>query len=118
MELIQPFGFKKETRKEIGWLIRNFFSYFVEQPLKVLNMRKLLKMRGMLYSLKENPVFLDSKKIPPDFIDEISKRNCAVSGNCESCDYCQLISKKTYTINKSYKEECLALYEKVFDQLA
>ena len=118
MELIQPFGFKKETRKEIGWLIRNFFSYFVEQPLKVLNMRKLLKMRGMLYSLKENPVFLDSKKIPPDFIDEISKRNCAVSGNCESCDYCQLISKKTYQIDKSYKEECLALYEKVFDQLA
>lgn len=117
MELIQPYGFSQETKKEFCWWVKYFSSFFFEWPLKMQNLQKLVKKRGMLYSLKDNPLFLDSAKIPPDFIDKISKCSYTRLGDCSDCTYCHSIEKEAYKVNQEYKTECLDLYSKVFDQL-
>lgn len=117
MELIQPYGFKQETKKEFCWWIKYFSSFLFQWPFRMRNLQKLLKKRGMLYSVKENPLFIDSEKIPSNFIEQISKRTCYLSGDCSNCGYCQSIAKESYKANQIYKKECLDLYNKVFDQL-
>ncbi len=117
MELIQPYGFSQESKKEFGWLAKYFISLFLERPFRVGKLQKLLKKRGMLYSLKGDPLLLDSKKIPADFLEEISKRACSSSDDCGDCDYCQKVLDASYSVDQNYKEECLSLYKDVFDQL-
>jgi hypothetical protein len=117
MELIQPYGFDETTKKEFGWLIKYFSSLLFDRPFRMRYLLKLLKKRGMLYTLKDNPLFLDSNKIPSDFLDKIRGHSCSQHDNCLSCDYCKSIVKAAYSVNQIYREECLDLYDKVFDQL-
>jgi hypothetical protein len=117
MELIQPFGFGEATKKEFGWLIKYFSSLLFEMPFRIRFLRKLLKKRGMLYAIKENPMVLDSHKIPPDFLDALQGHSCSQYDNCSSCDYCPSIAKAAYSVDNNYREECLELYDKVFDEL-
>lgn len=117
IELIQPYAFSKESKKEFGWQIKHFFSILIGRPLMMRDLQRLLKKRGMLYPLRENPLFLDSKKVPSDFLEEISKRDCSLLGDCSGCGYCQSIAERAYTVKSDYKKECLDLYKKVFDQL-
>jgi len=113
LELIQPFGFKKEIRKEFGW----FWNVFLAKPTLIFPLYKLLKLRGLLYPLRGNPITLDSRKIPADFLDEIAVRPCSVAHDCVGCDYCRSISDDAYRADPKYKQECLKLYQKVFDRL-
>jgi len=116
LDLIQSYGFRKETPKEFGWQIKYFFSFLKNNTVSrdIIN---LLKKRGMLYSLKNTPILLNSAEIPNDFLEKISTAGCSVSGNCSGCGYCRSIAESAYKADNEYKEECLKLYERVFDQL-
>ncbi|MBF0501238.1 MAG: U32 family peptidase [Candidatus Riflebacteria bacterium] len=113
MELIQPFGFKKEVRKEFGW----YWSLLKERPGLVFSLYKLLKLRGMLFPLQNNPISLDSHKIPANFLDEISRRPCAAVNDCRDCGYCRSISDAAYRVDETYRDECLRWYKTVFRKL-
>lgn len=99
LELIQPYGFTKEIKKEFGWSL-------LGRPRLMLDLQRLIKKRGMLYPLKDNPVYLDSKKIPSDFLERISERS-----------YCDAIAGESYRIDEDYKKECMDLYNRVFNKL-
>lgn len=116
LELIQPYGFSKDVKKIFGWQIRHFFS-FIGSPVNIQNMMGLLKKRGLIYSLKKSPVFLDSKKLPDNFLDSISRAGCMADGSCSNCGYCKSVVENAYTVDGEYRDECLKLYHKVFDQL-
>ncbi len=117
MELIQPYGFSKESKKEFGWRIKYFFSTLTGRPLMMHNLQRLLKKRGMLYPLAKNPLFLDSAKIPSNFLEEMSNRPCSVSGDCSECGYCQSVAQTAYRTEPGFNEECIDIYDKVFEQL-
>ena len=117
MELIQPYGFSKESKKEFGWQIKHFFPILTGRPLMMRGLQKLLKKRGMLYPLKKTPLFLDSTKIPSNFLEEMSNRPCSLSGDCSKCGYCQSIAETAYNVEPGYTKECIDIYNKVFDQL-
>ncbi len=113
LDLIQPFGFREEIKTDY----KLFLNLLFEKPRLVFHLYKLLKKRGMLFPLKGTPVFLDSSKIPPDFLTAISKLPCSISSDCKDCVYCQSILKATYRIDEGYKAECMRLYKKVFSIL-
>lgn len=116
LDLIQPYGFQKETKKEFGWQIKYFFSFLKSYTVNhdIIN---LLKKRGMLYSLKNISTSLNSADIPSDFLEKISAADCSISGNCSGCGYCQSIVEAAYRVDNEYKKECIKLYETVFNQL-
>lgn len=116
LDLIQPFGFKNEVKKQFGWQLKYLMS-FLGGPVRYSDIARLLKKRGLMHSLEGVPVKLDSKKIPDDFLSRISQAPCATSGDCSECGYCGSIADAAYTAEEPYREECLELYEKVFDQL-
>lgn len=97
IELIQPYGFK--VKREFGWAL-------LGRPRLMLDLQRLIKKRGMLYPLKGNPVYLDSRKIPSDFLERIYEK-----------DYYDGIASKAYRVDEDYKKECLDLYERVFERL-
>ncbi|MBF0215845.1 MAG: U32 family peptidase [Candidatus Omnitrophica bacterium] len=116
LDLIQQYGFREETAKDFGWQIKYFFS-FLKSNAGCRDMISLLKKMGMLYPLKSKPVSLDSAEIPGDFLTKMVGAECSVSGNCSGCGYCRSVAESTYKVENAYKEECLKLYERVFDQL-
>lgn len=113
LELIQPFGFKKDVRKEAGW----FLGLLLERPRLIFSLYKLLKLRGLLYPLKGNPLTLESGKIPADFLDEVARRPCTTTQDCTRCEYCGDIARAAYRVEPGYRDECLRLYDNVFQQL-
>lgn len=52
-----------------------------------------------------------------DFLDEIAQRPCSNSLLCQSCNYCDQISKEAYTVDPTYHQECTRLYKRVFKLL-
>lgn len=114
--LLQPFGFQRETKTKRAWLLRYFFSFF-GGSVNLCDVNRLLKKRGLVYSLKGDPVFLDSEKMPADFLVQIKNRQCSLIGGCSECGYCEEIVESAYQIDKKYQEECIDLYERVFEQL-
>ncbi len=116
LELIQPYGFSKDVKKRFGWQAGHFLS-FIGSAVNMKDMTRLLKKRGLIYSLKGSPVFLDSTKLPDNFLDAISRAGCMKDGRCSNCGYCGSIAQSAYTADGDYRDECLSLYHKVFDQL-
>jgi collagenase-like PrtC family protease len=110
LELIRPFGFRREVGKRFGW----FMGTALHHPRLVFPLYKLLKRRGMLYPLRGTPEVLESKKIPPDFLAEIARRPCSLVHDCRDCTYCDDIAAKAYHVDSEFHRECSALYEKVF----
>jgi collagenase-like PrtC family protease len=113
LELIQPFGFKKNVKKEAGW----FLNLVFERPRLVFSLYKLLKLRGMLYPLQGAPQVLESAKIPADFLAQIARRPCSTHHDCRDCTYCADILAQAYRVDPDYRDTCLALYKKVFRQI-
>jgi len=113
LELIQPFGFKKDVRKEWGW----FVGLLLERPRLVFSLYRLLRLRGLLYPLQGNPVTLAAAKIPDGFLDEVARRPCSTVQDCNGCDYCGDIARAAYRVEPGYRDACLRLYDNVFRQL-
>lgn len=114
--LLQPFGFQRETKTKRGWLLRYLFSFF-GGSVNLCDVNRLLKKRGLVYSLKGAPVFLDSEKIPADFLAQLKNRPCSGPDGCSECGYCEEIVESAYRIEDEYQKECIDLYERVFEQL-
>jgi len=110
LELIQPFGFQKNVKMEYAWILR----LLLERPRLIYPLYKLLKTRGLLLPLKGEPIVLSAKKIPQDFLQEVSQRPCSTIGSCETCNYCDRITESAYKIDPAFHEECTRLYKKVF----
>ena len=109
-ELLLPYGFKTERRKEPLWALRNFFKPFQANPLKLLPLMELAKSQGMSSALERQPVCIDSESIPQDFLDGFNGRDCSAL-DCADCGYCSKIAEKAVSIEEGFKADSLRRFD-------
>ncbi len=110
-DLLLSYGFKEPIRKESNWSMKHFWKPFQMNPFRVKPLLKLAGMQGMLSPLEQNPVSLDSRKIPENFLDGFRNRDCA-SLDCRTCGYCESIAKHAVSVNPEYRTKILSQYAK------
>lgn len=109
-ELILPYGFKNPLKRSPFWMLRYFLKPFQISPIRLIPLLKLVRSQGMLFPSDELPVFIDNVQIPVDFIQAFKQRDCDY-GNCETCDYCERISRRAVRINDGFRDASLAQFE-------
>ncbi len=105
-ELLLPYGFPQAPRRERFWLLRHFFRPGQVNPLRLRPLHTLLKKQGMLFALPQNPLRIDSSKIPGDFLHRFEQRRCART-SCRTCRYCEGIAAACVTIDRPWRQEQL-----------
>ena len=105
-ELILPYGFKSEPRKQKFWLLRHFFRPAQLNPLRLQSLYAVARGQGMLFSV-DHPLFrIDSSLIPPDFIRQFEHRRCSLL-DCSDCRYCEHVADKAVTVDPALCNEQL-----------
>ena len=116
LELLQPFGFQGATRNHWLWFLHHA-ARFLGQGLPLNKIRKLLKKRGLLYGLNQQPLQLKSAAIPVDFLATMQKQGCYERGDCLGCGRCDQIAAQAYKADPDYVADCLQNYQDVFEAL-
>ena len=116
-ELLMSYGFKKTPRRSPLWVLRYFFKPFQLSPHKLLRLLGLVRSQGMLFPKDHLPVEIDSSKIPENFLDGFKTRDCAAR-NCESCGYCETISRKAVRIEADFHSKSLEQFRDVQGSMA
>lgn len=115
-DLLLSYGFKESVRQESFWSLRHFLKPLQASPLKLKAMLDLARLQGMLSPLPEQPITIDSKKIPKTFLDGFHDRDCA-STDCTACGYCERIAAKAVSIPPDHRWEVLRRYEELGESL-
>lgn len=110
-KIILPYGFKNRIKKDKFWKLKYFFKPAQVNPFKLRPLIQLAKIQGMLYPSDREPIFIDSKKIPSDFLNAMPP-HCK-AGFCYNCDYCLKISNRAVHIDPEFKEDVLARYDRI-----
>jgi hypothetical protein len=105
-DLLLSYGFKEPMRKESNWTLRHFLKPLQLNPFRIKPLLKLARLQGMLTPLDQNPIFVDTRKIPEDFLDGFRKRDCA-SLNCQTCGYCERIAEQAVSVAPEYRTKVL-----------
>ncbi len=111
-ELLLSHGFREPQKKESLWALRNFFKPMQASPAKLKGLLDLARQQGMLFPLEENPVRIDSDKIPKDFLEWFKERDCSSQG-CSNCGYCAKIAEKAVSISPEFRSESLSRFSEV-----
>lgn len=117
--LIQPYGYKSSN-------VRSFIANFVSKWLylyrpdkikisKLMKLNKLANKRGMLASLKGDPIYIDNSELK-DFIPGFRVRDCRKT-DCSVCGWCSSYAKQAIRLDEEYRSELLKLYEESFNDL-
>lgn len=116
-ELLLSYGFKEPVRKESRWTQRYFFKPRQLNPLRMKPLFDLARLQGMLSPLAQCPVSIDTQKIPKDFLDGFSNRDCA-SLDCQTCGYCGRIAAQAVSVAPEYTAEVLGKYAEINASMA
>jgi len=111
-DLILSYGFKEPIRKESHWSLRHFWKPLQLNPLRLKPLLNLASLQGMLTPLEHNPVSVDTRKIPADFLDGFRNRDCA-SLDCQTCGYCERIAKQAVSVDPEYRTKVLSQYAEI-----
>lgn len=115
-ELLLSYGFRQPVQKESAWSLRHFLKPRQVNPLKLKPLRELASLQGWLSPLPECPVQIDTRQIPPDFLDGFRDRDCA-STDCLACGYCDRIAVKAVSVSPSYRTQVLGKFAEVEDAM-
>ena len=116
-ELLLSYGFKKAHKKERFWALRHFFKPWQINPRKLMPLYELARLQGMLLPKQENPVTIDSRKIPVDFIEGFRDKDCA-SLDCSECGYCEDIAKAAVSVSPEFREQSLKRFAEIEETMA
>ncbi|MBX3249014.1 MAG: U32 family peptidase [Myxococcales bacterium] len=123
-DLVLPFAYPEEaytTRaSRDAYSLRRAAKYFGKPSLlnvtKVPKLVALGKRQGLLYPRRgESGLHLDNRKLD-GFIDRFLSDSC-VDVDCEECRYCHDFADRALTIDPSYREEVLAMYRDLFEDM-
>ncbi|MBN1362165.1 MAG: hypothetical protein JW993_16335 [Sedimentisphaerales bacterium] len=106
-ELILPYGFKRAPAKRRFWLLRHFFRPGQVRLSRLAPLYGMMKDQGMLFALDRNPFYIDSEKIPADFIEGFAQRRCSALA-CAECRYCDGIAAGAVRVEPEFRHEQLA----------
>lgn len=116
-ELLLSYGFKEPVRKEPFWSVRHFCKPFQAAPLRLRPLFDLARQQGMLASIPQSPIRIDSSRIPENFLDGFRDRDCSTY-DCAACGYCEHIASHAVTVDPEYRQSVLRTYEDVDDGMA
>jgi collagenase-like PrtC family protease len=116
-DLLLSYGFKEPIRKESNWSMRHFWKPFQMNPFRLKPLLNLASLQGMLSPLEQNPVYIDTHKIPENFLDGFRNLDCA-SLDCQTCGYCARIAEKAVSIVPEYRTKVLSQYAKTDSLIA
>ncbi|MFO7963924.1 MAG: U32 family peptidase [Desulfobacterales bacterium] len=111
-ELLLPYGFKETPPKGISWIVKHFFKPIQISPFKIKALYELVRSQGMLFPQAQSPVWIESSRIPDDFIQGFEHRDCEVL-SCDRCGYCADIAAAAVFVDDDFRKEALAKYDTV-----
>ena len=103
-----------------AYSFRRAVRYFIKprqvNVLKVAKLSNLGKKIGMFHPVKgDPPLHLDIRKLD-GFIDRFLDKSC-IALDCETCGYCHDWAKKALTIDPAYRQDVLATFRDLFEDL-
>ena len=115
-ELLLPYCFEEPVRRSRFWILRYFFKPLQLAPHKLLRLLDLVRSQGMLFPKQRAPIHIDASRIPGDFLEAFEHRNCAAT-DCNSCGYCETISRHAVHIDPEFLHASLEKFHEVLDAL-
>jgi collagenase-like PrtC family protease len=124
LELVLPFNYPDKaytTRaSREAYSLKRAAKYFFKpgqvNVTKVTQLVGLGKRMGLLYPRRgDSALKLDNRKLD-GFIDRFLDRSC-IDVDCEKCRYCHRVADKALTIDPAYREEVLARYRTLFEDM-
>jgi collagenase-like PrtC family protease len=118
LDLIQPYGFGggEETdlrRKGIGWLLRFAFRPRLVNPARMLPLKRLAELLGMIRPFAgEPPVFVDNRSLD-GFIARFREKGCR-DVDCDQCRWCHDFAAKAVRVDAAHRERALRAFEDLF----
>jgi len=114
LDLIQPFGYKGRSEKPPAFW-RYMLKPFRADTRRLLRLKKLAHLRGMLVPLSGEPVYLDNAELD-GYMDGFTGRDCRAT-DCDRCGHCGRYAKKALRIDEAYRSEMLRMYEEAFGDM-
>ena len=115
-ELLLPYGFKKPIKKPRLWFLKHFFRPGAVWPWKLKPLLDLARQQGMMFPADERPVVIYSDRIPEDFLEQVTKRDCT-SVLCEECGYCHRVAERAVEIDPDFRSESRERFREVESRL-
>jgi collagenase-like PrtC family protease len=116
-EIVLPYGFRQQTRKQRFWLLRHFVRPWQASMRHGRRLLDLVKGQGMLFAAEGQPIRIDSGRIPQDFLDGFAGRDCSQL-DCRQCGYCDRIAAGAVRIDPAFREEYLGRYRNAEEAMA
>ena len=97
-------------------MLRYFFKPLQLAPHKLFGLLDLVRSQGMLFPKQHAHVHIDACQIPRDFLEAFDRRNCAAT-DCDSCCYCETISRHAVRIEPERRRTSLEKFHEVLNTL-
>jgi collagenase-like PrtC family protease len=121
LDLVQCWGYKDSRSKGQPargkfWELKEFFRPRALRPLRLLPLKELAELQGMLYSAKESGVRIDNRALD-GFLERFVREDCSLD-DCRRCGYCDEYAGRAVTIDEWYRSRCLELARGILNDLA
>jgi collagenase-like PrtC family protease len=123
LDLVQGYGFAcggdppRYHRRGLYWNFWTFLRPFLVNPIRLLGIRRLAKMQGMLSPLTGKPPVVIDNRALDGFINFFFSVDCR-DRDCEACRYCYAVAEKAVRIMPGFRGESLERFGRVLEDLA
>ncbi len=122
LDLVQPYGFQgikggdRYYNKGLGWMLRFIIRPFMANPLRMLPLKRLAELRGMIKPIEgKPPVYIDNRALD-GFIERFHETGC-VDTDCEECRWCHEFADKAVRIDTENRDQALEAYDELFESM-
>lgn len=112
-DLLLSFGFRQRPPRWSALHMLRAFRFW-KMPLGLAGPAlEFMKRQGMLlYTQDKNPIVIDSRAIPEDFLDRFQRGTC-LQRQCSLCGYCSAIADRAVSIDPAFLEKILPVYDEL-----
>lgn len=122
LDLVQPFAYPVKSQdgtmprlRRLWWLGRHLYRPWKARWTHLKRVEELAKKRGMLHPLERKPPVVVDNRALDGFLESFPD-GCR-NRNCEQCHYCHQWADRAVRLDPQYRQECLDLYQEVFQDL-
>ncbi|PNU21273.1 peptidase U32 [Geothermobacter hydrogeniphilus] len=122
LDLIQPYGFQgikegaRYYRRGLGWMLRFLIRPGLVNPLRLIPLKRLAELRGMIRPLEgDPPVYIDNRALD-GFLERFQDQSCR-DVDCEDCRWCHQFAARAVHIDSASRDQALAAYTELFDSM-
>ncbi len=121
LDLVQCWGYrdahgKGEPRRGRFWELREFLRPRSVRPTRLLALKELAKLQGMLYDSGRESIRIDNRELD-GFIERFVREDCSLL-DCETCRYCDEFAARAVSVDQGFRDRCAALARGILGDLA